>query len=489
MRLLPALTAVLLCAAPAAAQPDTQDELEALEKKLVAAHAAARAAVGAVVVSRSDQYPKPAAPPAHPGQLGGFDRKASLKADPSPARAELAARLDLADPRAVADHGAAGGVVIDPAGLVLTNYHTIDGATKIYVHLPAGGSYADIHAADGRSDLAVLKLQTPPAGLKALPFADVRLPGGRADEFPNLVPGRLLLAAGPPVPGGGKAAGGLAVVAGVHRPRPEANFDAARSVYQYGPVLELDARADPGCSGAALLTLDGKLAGLTTTVAAAGDPARALPFDANLRRVVDALRRGEEVEYGFLGVLPQSAQEGGVLAMEVTHLSPAAAAGLRRGDRIVRINGYPANVYEDLLQYVGTALAGNTIDLEVRRGGESLTLPVRVAKYRNEVPWLASVRPEPVLGLRVEYTSVLALGRRDAGVPAGVLVREVVPGGPAAAKFKALGEGRWAVKEVNGNPVNTPAEFRDAAGKLKSAKLTVYDPTDPNGRRREVTIP
>ena len=175
--------------------------------------------------------------------------------------------------------------------------------------------------------------------------------------------------------------------------------------------------------------------------------------------------------------------------MEVTHLSPAAAAGLRRGDRIVRINGYPANVYEDLLQYVGTALAGNTIDLEVRRGGESLTLPVRVAKYRNEVPWLASVRPEPVLGLRVEYTSVLALGRRDAGVPAGVLVREVVPGGPAAAKFKALGEGRWAVKEVNGNPVNTPAEFRDAAGKLKSAKLTVYDPTDPNGRRREVTIP
>ena len=60
---------------------------------------------------------------------------------------------------------AGSGVVVDANGLILTNYHVVQDATKIFVRLPGGKqSYADIHAADPRSDLAVLKLLTPMAG-------------------------------------------------------------------------------------------------------------------------------------------------------------------------------------------------------------------------------------------------------------------------------------------------------------------------------------
>ena len=493
--------AVVLVAAgtalPAAAQPDTQAELEAFEKKLTAAHAAVRASVGCVVVSRSDQYPKPPGPPAPAWQLGGFDADAFRKADPSPARVALAARLDLADPQAVPAAGAAGGVVIDPAGLVLTTYGTIEGATKVYVRFAAGGSYADIHAADARSDLAVLKLLNPPPGLAAVPPADVRLPDGRAGSKPNVAAGKLVVVA-TPWTNDGRPSGGLGVLGEVRRPAAgrTGNVPTAH-YYQYGPMVELDARANPGVNGAAVLTPDGHLFGLTTAAAGVdGDRGRVLPLDANVRRVVEVLRRGEEVDYGFLGVAPFDADARAVDIGQTTPGGPADLADLRPGNRIVRINGYPAEGWGDLILYVGSALAGNTIEVEVARGGPK-PVPVRVtlAKLRNDLPSVASVPPAAALGLRVDYASVVAQQQQGfgalVGVPPGVVVREVVPGGPAAARFKALGDapGRWLVTHVNDTPVNSPAEFRAAAGGKKAGRLTVVEAANPQGRSREVAIP
>ena len=108
------LVAVALLAAPhfsRADEPTRRDLLEAVELKLKAVHEAAGPAVVCVVVSRNDQYPKPAKPPEHAGQLGGFDKVEFLKAGPG--REALARRFDLADPAAIPDHGCAGGVVIE----------------------------------------------------------------------------------------------------------------------------------------------------------------------------------------------------------------------------------------------------------------------------------------------------------------------------------------------------------------------------------------
>lgn len=512
MRILAGFIAFAVLAAGFIVRADdpTKEELLKLEQRLKAAHENIGPAIACVVVSRNEHYPKPAKPTAHPGQLGGFDPAEFLKA--APGLDATARRLDLANPENIPDHGYAGGVVIDPAGLVLVNYHTIDGATKIYVHLPGmKGSYADIHAADDRSDLAVLKLLTPPEGMKAVRFARLRLPDRPNDQNATLSPGSLGLMLVNAYSTGFKMdrpSGGLFTVSNVRRADPERNAAERNQniydYYHYGPLIEFPARSNPGCSGAAMLNLDGELVGLTTTIAAVtgGEtgPGYALPLEENNRRIVEVLRRGEEVEYGFLGVSRRQdngLRPPGIVVESVTPRSPAAAAGIHPHDLITRINDHPVRTFEDLLRYIGSGLAGHQLRLRIERNGMVRDVEVTLAKFKNDMPYIASVRPEPVFGLRVDYGSILAqtiiFGRfggspiRD--MPAGVVVRELVPDSPAAAKFKTLPEnGRWVITQVNGTPTPTPPDFYKAAKGQASVKLTVEDATLTNARR-ELTLP
>jgi serine protease Do len=397
-------------------------------------------------------------------------------------------------------------VVIDPAGVVLVNFHAVEGATKVYVHLPDGkGSYADIHAGDGRSDLAVLKLHTPPEGLKPVKFGEALV-----NDTPKrtVFPGKLVvLMLNPHVTGflPGRPSASLGSITNIRRrPQEDPNDSSARSVYLYGMLLEHDVKLNAACSGGALLNLDGELIGLTTTVAAATGtelgPGYALPIDPNTRKIIDVLRRGEEVEYGFVGVSLRRGVREPIIIGSVTRYSPAAEARLQPDDRIVRINDNPARSYEDLLLYLGSSLAGSKVRLAYERGpnAKAVEVTVTLAKYRNETPWIASVRAEPVFGLRVDHGSILAqqLGLNpfprfnDPGVPPGVIVRELVPDSPAAAKFKALGDNsRWLITRVNDTQTPTPADFYKAAKGQQSIKLTVIDPTEIPHRPREVTLP
>ena len=485
-----------------AAEPTQRDLLEAVERKLKAAHEQAGPAVGCVVVSRSDRYPKPPEPPAHAGVLGDFDPAEFLKAHPG--QQVLARRLDLRDPANIPDHGYAGGAVIDPSGLVLVNYHSIDGATKIFVHLPGGqGSYADIHAADGRSDLAVLKLLTPPAGMKAVTLGEAQVQNRSRGRQANVTPGKLVILIANSytatfVPDRPSAA--LGSISNIRRqPSPrETPPDYSRSVYNFSHMLEYEAKLNLATSGAAVLNLDGEMIGITTITAGIGNSeggvGYALPFNHNLLRIIEVLRRGEEVEYGFLGVAIDS-QSPGIVLDRITGRSPASEAKLAPEDRIVAIDGYRSETYGDLLQYLALSLAGTKVELEVKRAGQSREVEVTLAKFKNDAPYLASVRPEPVFGLRVDYSSMLAqslneFGRRSAGVPHGVTVRDLELGSPAAAAFKALGENnRWIITHVNGEATRTPPEFYKATRGQKSVRLTVIDAAEPTAKPRQVTLP
>lgn len=503
------LSLLLLMPAVARADEPLKDELKRFEKQLQAAHANVGPSLACIVVSRSEKYPKPAAS-AEPWQLGRFDRDAFLKADPK--QAALALSLDLANPESIPDHGFAGGAVIDSAGYVLTNYHAIEGATKIYVHLGGGGgSYADIRAADSRCDLAVLKLLDPPAGLKPIRFGTVKLPTREGDPKATVAGGTVCLLMALDFTAGAaldKPKAGFATISGVHRAKSKGDATSLfSSIYNYAPILEYESKFHPGASGAVLLNIDGEAIGFTTAAAALpageGGHGHALPLDGNLTRIIDVLRRGEEVEYGFLGVtrtLQQFGVQGRGIPIE-NHVgpgTPAAAARLRPGDVIMSINDVPVSTFEDLLLHVGHGLAGRKISLSIHNGTQTREATIALAKFKNEVPFIASVRPEPVFGMRVDHGSVLLQmqfnpffgggGRAFADVPPGVLVREPLPGTPAAAKFKELGDVRWVVSHVNGTAVFTPAEFyKEAAGK-KSVTLTVVSANDP-GLPREVTLP
>ena len=163
-----------------AEEPTKQELLLAIEKQLKSANETAGPCVVCVVVSKSDRYPKLVSASDVPGKLGGFDIAEFIKTNPKEIR--LARTLDLSDATTISDNGYACGVVIDPNGLILTPYHVIEGATKIYVHLSNGaGSYADVassRSASGSCTQPVIDNSAIPQKSVSVRTSFVVAPGG-----------------------------------------------------------------------------------------------------------------------------------------------------------------------------------------------------------------------------------------------------------------------------------------------------------------------
>ncbi len=421
----------------------------------------AEPSIACILVSRSDGYRKLGAPPSStPGQLGRFDARLPLLGIPEhdTRRKQEILNLDLSNPDTVPE-SYGSGVVIDETGLVLTQAHVVHKATKIYVRLPGQrGSWADVHALDPRSDLAVLRLLDPIRDLKSIKIGD----GSKLRK------GTFVLSLANPFAAGfrdGSPSASWGMVSNLRRRAPHLTTDVDRSrltLHSYGTLVQTDVRLHLGCSGGALLNLDGELVGLTTATAALSGGETpggfAVPMDAGMRRIIDVLRRGEEVEYGFLGVYlqPESRPGKGVHLTRIAERSPAQRGGLQTGDWIQSINGVPVEENDDLFLLIGTQLAGNTVRLEVSRteGGPTRTCTVKLAKYFVPGTPIASRRPAPRAGLRVDYTSVLS--QRTTTIPEGVLVREVLPG---SAADRARLQVDTVITRVNNQPVTTPAEF------------------------------
>ena len=287
-------------------------------------------------------------------------QEAIRKAEPSIAcilvtRSDEPHQVQLANPDVVPE-SYGSGVVIDEKGLILTNRHVVTGATKIFVRLPGNkASYAEIHADDPRSDLAVIRL----LDARVLPVPAIKLGDGG-----NVRKGQLVLALANPFAAGfrdGSPSASWGIISNIRRRAPGGNREDERdrTLHHYGTLLQTDARLNLGCSGGALIDLKGELIGLTTSLAAiAGGETPggfAVPMDAGMRRIIEVLRRGEEVEYGFLGVVFQRGPEdgrgrGGVLIKSVLPGSPAQHAGLRDGDTLLRVNGVEVNDADDLFE-------------------------------------------------------------------------------------------------------------------------------------------
>jgi S1-C subfamily serine protease len=500
MRLAAVLLVVLTGLAAAAPPP----EVAALQKHVHQVIDGAEPSIACVLVSRSEHYADfrqgPSA--AAEGRLGDF-RAPTTTRFVDAAHRELVRRLDLARPDGVPD-AYGSGVVIDDRGLVLTNYHVIGDferdaarvfATKVYVRLPGAGrgSYADILAADPRADLAVLKMLQPPGDLKPIPIGD----GGKVRKGDWIVTLANPFAAGFR-DGSPSAAWGMVSNLRRQAPGPPSETERIKPLAQYGTLLQTDARTNVGCSGGAVLNLDGELVGLTTALAAiaGGETAGgyAIPTDANTRKMIDVLRRGEEIEYGFLGVTvnPEDRGDGrGVLIQEAAPGMPAARAGLAARDVVTVIDGNPVRQQDDLFLNIAAALAGSKVEIKVLRNGSPVTFTPTLGKARPTGRFaegaIAANRPKPVHGLRVDYTSTLSI---DTNPPEGVLVAQLEPGSPAEKQFKRdVDRGaRLIITAVDGQPVTTPAKFYQLAGGKSSVTLDVVE-VGSDSARRKVTLP
>jgi serine protease Do len=459
----------MLCPAVLAARGDDKQafpEASAIESAVQAAIAKAEPSVACISISRSDVYRKllhDTPPPDNPGQLGGFDPSRVHSSAASDETARRYEKYDLALPQNVPE-GSGSGVVLDAKRLlVLTNYHIVRDATKIYVSFAGGrGSYANIHAADPRSDLAVLRLVDE----KLAPLSEMKFGDGS-----GVRKGQFVIALTNPFAAGFRDVGPRAswgIISNIHQ-RAAANQEERdqRALHSYRTLIQTDMRMS-STSGGALLNLQGEMIGLATSrVALSGSETAggfAIPMDATAKRIIGQLREGEEVEYGFLGVRtdPRSRPEEGLQISDVVRGSPAYKARLQPGEWILSINNARVADPDDLFLAVAALSAGSDVRLEIR--GRSQPVPVKLAKLYIPGKIIVSKKCPARLGCRVDYTSVLWLQNdlpdrtpfARAGILPGVYVSEVQSGSRAALSRLQVND---IISHVDGRKVDSPAEF------------------------------
>jgi len=399
------------------------------------------------------------------------------------------------------------GIIIAPFEksddrFILTNYHVVKGGpvvkkaadkadSKLYVRLPnRQGFYASILAADPRSDLAILQidyaaLKLKPSDLKPLRFS----------ERNTFRKGQLVLALGNPYAQArdGSASASWGMISNIsRRPKPAGKTTAledrkSETIHHFGTLLQVDTRLNVGTSGGPLLNLKGELIGINTSLAALEgyetSVGYAIPFNADIRRIVQTLAKGLEVEYGYLGISPQDVQpavlpEGlrrshAVNAASVHRNSPAERGGIRSFDVVLGVDGQPVHDRYDLMRYVGLKAPGSRVKFRIWRRSvrRRIVLAVHLGKWPviNDEDIIATSRRFPAWrGIRVDYPTAR---QRFLQLPyryhEAVVVLDV--SNQTLKKSGELQPGDY-VSHVNGKSVQTPAEFH---AEVRNAKGTV----------------
>jgi Do/DeqQ family serine protease len=310
------------------------------------------------------------------------------------------------------------GVLIDPAGYILTNEHVISAASRVRVTLHDKREFwAEIVGTSQESDLAVLKIS-----------AKEPLPAIALGSSDDLMIGETAIAIGNPF--GLSNTVTVGVVSAVHR--------SGRSGDRlYSDFVQTDAAINPGNSGGALLNINGELIGINAAIIG---QAQGIGFAIPIDRAKSIYR--ELVQYGevrpvYLGLDtrpldPRNAAAMGVSPrpglMVVAARGPAAEAGLRPGDVIVKADQSPVESAADLTSALGRKNVGDTIDLTVEReGSEKRSLTVKAAPFpARDYAWQS---------IGIEVKEIPDADRRRREVPdAGVIISSVRPDGPAARR-------------------------------------------------------
>ncbi|MFP4200682.1 MAG: S1C family serine protease [Clostridia bacterium] len=273
--------------------------------------------------------------------------------------------------------GEGSGVIIDDSGYVITNYHVVEDAREIEVETGDGRELnAEIVGEDPPTDLAVLKVDAE--DLHALDFAD----------SDNIDVGQLAIAIGNPL--GRKFARSVTVgvVSGV---RATMYGQAAQQrVFQ---LLQTDASINAGNSGGALLDSNGRIIGINTLKFSSADvEGMGFAIPANtVSRIADQLIENGRVIRAWMGVTVAEISEveqredglpdSGVYIQQVSPGSPAAAAGLREGDVVRRIDDADVNQVVDMLTYLEEQCRpSQVVRVEVIRDGEEVVTDVKLVE-------------------------------------------------------------------------------------------------------------
>ncbi|MDP9013876.1 MAG: trypsin-like peptidase domain-containing protein, partial [Pseudomonadota bacterium] len=266
------------------------------------------------------------------------------------------------------------GVIVDPAGTIVTNQHVIAGADSIRVQLADGRvAEAKITGQDPDTDIAILHLSI--GHLPAMPM-------GRSD---TLRVGDIVLAIGNPY--------GLSqtVTQGIVSATGRGQLGLAT----FENFIQTDAAINLGNSGGALIDANGDLVGINTAVlnrTSGGPEGIGFAIPVNLvRGVMEQVLKQGHVVRGWLGFMPQDlspeqstqlgiSPDGGVTVVNILVKSPAFEAGVRPGDLITGLNGDPVRSAQDLVSRLAALSPGASVELDGRHGGRPFKVKLTVTE-------------------------------------------------------------------------------------------------------------
>ena len=285
------------------------------------------------------------------------------------------------------------GAIIDTEGHIITNNHVISGAQQIQVTLANGNIYsAQLVGTDTTTDLAVIKLDNPPSGLKAVEFAD-------SDK---LAVGENVMAIGNPLGYDDTATTGI--VSALNRPVTVTDDNNNEIVTN---AVQIDAAINPGNSGGPTFNAAGQVIGINSSIAStatssdsAGSIGIGFAIPSNLvKRVADEIIKDGSVKHVALGVVIKSdtveadgVTRGGATITKssatgsaVVSGGPADKAGLKEGDTIVAFNGNAVNNNYSLLGFVRAAALGDKATLTIVRDGKTMDVDVTLDQEESAV--------------------------------------------------------------------------------------------------------
>jgi S1-C subfamily serine protease len=275
------------------------------------------------------------------------------------------------------DAGAGSGVIFTPDGLVLTNHHVVHGAARVEVILTDGCVLrADVIGQDAGTDLAVLRV-------------DATLPFARFGDSRRVRVGQVAIAIGNPF--GFQHSVTTGVISALGR---SLRSQSGRLI---DDIIQTDASLNPGNSGGPLVTTRGEVIGINTAMIL---PAQGLCFAIGIntaRFVASRLIRDGRIRRGYIGIAGQNidvprtmaranqvAIASAVRVDSVEKGSPAAKAGLEKGDIIVAFGEVATTGVDDLHRVLGEEQINKPVDVAVIRGGQRRTIAVTpVESQRN----------------------------------------------------------------------------------------------------------
>ncbi|MFT3747866.1 MAG: trypsin-like peptidase domain-containing protein [Agriterribacter sp.] len=356
--------------------------------------------------------------------------------------------------RAVPQRASGSGVVVSQDGYIITNNHVIDGASEIKVGLSNKTSYtAKVIGADPSSDLAVLKIEA-----KSLPF----LLYGNSDEVQV---GQWALAIGYPLNLETTVTAGIISAKG-----RTLGLNSRKSQAPIESYIQTDAAVNQGNSGGALVNLKGELIGINSAIASpTGSYAGysyAIPVNI-VKKIVNDLIQFGTVQRAYLGIsyLPDEAPDSekekvgyktglGVYVREVPKDGAAAAAGIKAGDYITKVNGFPVISGNEMVEQIARFKPGDKITVNYLRDGKEGSANVTL---KNKTGTYDIVKVSALDEFGADFVTLDKKKAGEYGQSGGVVVKKINQNGLIDGQTR-MKDG-FVILRVNDKPVASVEEL------------------------------